>query len=96
MASIKSGARGPEVTLLQGILTQLGHPELAVDGIFGGATEAAVRSLQQRAGIAVDGKVGPNTAAAIVESLQALGHAPDTSAEMVFSDEEGMTITSES
>lgn len=34
---------------------------LAADGIFGAATEAAVREFQRRAGIKVDGVVGPIT-----------------------------------
>nr|WP_245891586.1 peptidoglycan-binding domain-containing protein [Planifilum fimeticola] len=34
---------------------------LAIDGIFGPRTEAAVRSFQKKVGIAVDGIVGPVT-----------------------------------
>jgi peptidoglycan hydrolase-like protein with peptidoglycan-binding domain len=38
---------------------------LVVDGVFGPATEAAVKEFQQGAGLVVDGTVGPQTWAAL-------------------------------
>ena len=40
-----------------------------VDGIYGSQTRAAVRKFQQKNGLAVDGIVGPNTAAALGMTL---------------------------
>jgi peptidoglycan hydrolase-like protein with peptidoglycan-binding domain len=42
---------------------------LAVDGIFGPQTEAAVRGFQQALGITVDGIVGPQTWRALVSGM---------------------------
>ena len=42
---------------------------LAVDGIFGPKTEAAVRDFQQALGITVDGIVGPQTWRALVSGM---------------------------
>ncbi|MEY8751437.1 peptidoglycan recognition protein family protein [Alkalicoccobacillus gibsonii] len=48
------------VRLLQSALNTKGA-RIAVDGSFGPATDAAVRTFQRSAGIAVDGIAGPNT-----------------------------------
>lgn len=64
---LRRGSRGPEVAELQRILNAW-YPRtvnLAVDGVFGPATEAAVRMLQHRAGLVVDGIVGPRTRAVL-------------------------------
>lgn len=61
---LKRGASGSEVEALQEELMQLGY-ELEADGSFGPATERAVRELQAKQGLAVDGVVGPKTRAAI-------------------------------
>ncbi|WP_349268935.1 bacteriophage protein [Mycolicibacterium parafortuitum] len=63
------GSTGPQVAELQRRLKQAyaayaGH--LRIDGVFGAQTEAAVREFQRRTpGLAVDGIVGPATAAAL-------------------------------
>lgn len=60
------GATGVDVRELQAYLN--GHFDaVAVDGVFGPATDAAVRRFQTRAGIAVDGLVGPHTRMALRE-----------------------------
>ena len=58
------GDRGPEVIALQRRLNELGAG-LAVDGIFGPDTRAAVMAFQAGQGLAVDGIVGPNTREAL-------------------------------
>ena len=64
---LKLGARGEEVRYLQNMLISIGYKvgSAGADGIFGKATESAVRSLQRTSGISVDGKIGPQTAARI-------------------------------
>jgi N-acetyl-anhydromuramyl-L-alanine amidase AmpD len=64
---LSHGSRGRQVVALQERLRREEYARsLAVDGIFGAQTEAAVRAFQQRtSGLAVDGIVGPHTAAAL-------------------------------
>lgn len=52
--------QGDDVAEWQAILVALGFT-VAVDGIFGPATDAATRQVQQLVGVPVDGLVGPNT-----------------------------------
>ena len=64
---LRQGSRGPNVVRLQVILNRIGqnYPAIpripAVDGIFGPATEAAVRAFQRIFGLDVDGVVGKAT-----------------------------------
>ena len=64
---LRQGSRGPNVVRLQVILNRIGqnYPAIpripTVDGIFGPATEAAVRSFQRIFGLGVDGIVGKAT-----------------------------------
>lgn len=59
---LKRGDNNEAVKLLQRVLNAW-YPNLrlAVDGIFGPATEKAVRDMQSRAGLVVDGIAGPAT-----------------------------------
>jgi putative chitinase len=62
---LKLNSSGPEVTELQKALQAAGFAPGAIDGMFGPGTEAAVLAFQQSEGLAADGIVGPNTAAAL-------------------------------
>jgi hypothetical protein len=58
---LRPGATGAAVRTLQNRLNALDHAKLAVDGVFGPQTEAAVKAFQRKERIAVDGVVGPQT-----------------------------------
>lgn len=62
---IRQSDRAQSVRDLQHLLRARGHA-LAVDGIFGPVTEAAVREFQENASLDVDGVVGPNTWRAVI------------------------------
>jgi len=64
-ASYQRGSSGGVVRQIQTRLKNWGYYSGEVDGIFGSATEAAVKSFQKKNGLAVDGKVGPKTLAAL-------------------------------
>lgn len=61
MAILKKGSQGAEVKKLQEDLNFLEYQVGTADGIFGEATEAAVKSFQRESELAVDGIAGPNT-----------------------------------
>jgi putative chitinase len=65
MPILKQGSSGPDVQDLQQKLKNLGFDPNGVDGNFGPGTEAAVIAFQQANGLDADGKVGPNTRAAL-------------------------------
>lgn len=71
MTTVKNGSRGADVTTLQEALNKAGRYGLAVDGIFGAKTEAAVRDFQKRMALAIDGIVGPKTWSALGYSGEA-------------------------
>ena len=63
--TISPGATGEAVRRLQRALRRTPNLGLVVDGVFGPATETAVKEFQQGAGLVVDGIVGPQTWAAL-------------------------------
>ncbi|MFG2951656.1 peptidoglycan-binding domain-containing protein [Streptomyces adustus] len=63
-SEIVQGQKSGCVTELQSLLNHHGA-DLAVDGDFGPMTAGAVRDFQAEKGLSVDGKVGPNTKAAL-------------------------------
>ncbi len=69
---LRRGVRGPEVEALQADLARAGYA-LAVDGIFGPATQAAVTAFQRAAGLAVDGIAGPATRGALASGGKEVG-----------------------
>jgi peptidoglycan hydrolase-like protein with peptidoglycan-binding domain len=58
---LKEGSRGSAVTELQKSLKQLGYLQADATGYYGELTEAAVKNLQRKYGLAVDGIAGQNT-----------------------------------
>ena len=63
--TFQRGSSGDTVTAIQQKLSTWGYYNGAIDGIYGSRTEAAVRYFQQKNGLAVDGKAGPATLAAL-------------------------------
>jgi peptidoglycan hydrolase-like protein with peptidoglycan-binding domain len=63
--SVQNGNQGHPVQTLQYLLRARGH-QLAVDGIFGPITEAAVKAFQTTRGLAPVGIVSPQTWTALV------------------------------
>jgi len=70
---IRLGRAGPEVADVQRRLGELGYALDDDPGIFGRATEAAVRTFQQRRGLPADGIVGDDTWRALVGASFRLG-----------------------
>lgn len=61
--TLRKGDKGDDVKMLQRTLN-VNYPlysKLVVDGDFGNATDKVVREFQRRAGLTVDGIVGPKT-----------------------------------
>lgn len=60
---LQIGCSGPEVATLQQFLNEQAGCTygIMVDGIFGQATETAVRNFQTNMGLVADGIVGPAT-----------------------------------
>jgi len=62
---VQNGSQGHPIRTLQLLLHARGH-NLAVDGIFGSVTEAAVKAFQTAKGRTVDGVVAPQTWSALI------------------------------
>lgn len=61
----KKGSSGAPVTEIQTRLKNWGYYSGEVDGVYGSATEAAVKYFQRKNGLSVDGQVGDETLAAL-------------------------------
>ena len=62
---LRRGSKGEAVKELQRQLTGLGYNTRGIDGVFGPATETAVRKFQKDLKLTVDGVVGPQTKRAL-------------------------------
>lgn len=82
-ASYQRGSSGEVVSQIQTRLKRWGYYNGAVDGIYGSATEKAVRLFQQKNGLAVDGKAGKNTLAAMGISASAPSVSNDANVELL-------------
>ena len=60
-ATYQRGSTGSTVRQIQTKLKSWGYYTGSVDGVYGSATEKAVRAFQQKNGLTVDGKAGPQT-----------------------------------
>ena len=67
----QKGSTGSTVTTIQQKLSRWGYYSGAVDGIYGSKTVEAVKYFQRKNGLAVDGKCGPKTLAALGISVSA-------------------------
>ena len=70
---VKSGSGEHPTKTLQRLLRARGHT-VAVDGVFGPNTTAAVKAFQTSRGLAADGIVGPITWAALVVQVKSGSH----------------------
>ena len=82
-ASYKRGSSGEVVTQIQTKLKRWGYYNGAIDGIYGSATEKAVRLFQQKNGLTVDGKAGQKTLSAIGISASAPAATNDSNVELL-------------
>ncbi len=64
-ATYQRGSTGSTVRQIQSKLKSWGYYSGSVDGVYGSATERAVRAFQKKNGLTVDGKAGPKTLAAM-------------------------------
>ncbi len=78
-AVLDVGSRGSDVTKVQKRLIQYGYLNGEADGRYGADTQAAVRLFQRRNGLTVDGRVGPDTAAALGVTLSSSSSAAASS-----------------
>ena len=99
--TLRKGSRGEYVTLAQTKLIQKGYScgDKGADGIFGAATEKAVKRFQQDNGLAVDGVIGPKTWEALDSDMTfytvTIPHLPKYHAEALVVNYSGATMTQE-
>ncbi|MBC2905911.1 peptidoglycan-binding protein [Streptomyces cupreus] len=60
-AILAYGQAGPEVAEAQCLLRRAGFRPGEIDGIYGPLTQGAVKRIQEREGLVVDGIIGPHT-----------------------------------
>jgi peptidoglycan hydrolase-like protein with peptidoglycan-binding domain len=93
-AALRLGSSGEAVLEMQGFLMARGYRAGRLDGIFGTATEAAVRMFQTKRGLEPDGVVGAATraAVAVVASLPAFVSLTDLAGRILSSGLRGKDV----
>ena len=81
---IKRGSISSYVLIAQDDLNTLGYRTGGLDGIFGAATQNAVRTYQSRVGLTADGIVGCNTWRALQEAVVGTGRTSTTIDQKIF------------
>ena len=76
---------------IQTLLKDWGYYEGSVDGIYGSATEAAVRLFQEKNGLTVDGRTGPATLEALDDAARKFDRACTHAAEALGAHAEILT-----
>ncbi len=71
--TLKPGATGAQVTLLQRALKSVGFSAGAPDGNYGPATTRAVTAFQRTNGLTADGIFGPKTLQGLTRAVAARG-----------------------
>ena len=82
-ASYQRGSSGEVVTQIQTKLKRWGYYNGTIDGVYGSATEKAVRLFQQKNGLAVDGKAGKQTLAAMGITASTAASTTDANVELL-------------
>lgn len=85
MKTLQLGSIGPSVQLLQLALVRAGYAPLTTDGIFGSATQYALRRFQQSSALAPDGVVGALTHRALLPWYTGFAVCTVSSGDTLFS-----------
>ena len=72
--TLRRGSRSTYVLILQDALNALGYSTNTLDGIFGHATESALKACQRRFGLRADGICGCATWKKIADATVGIGH----------------------
>jgi peptidoglycan hydrolase-like protein with peptidoglycan-binding domain len=91
--TIRVGAFGWDVSVLQFELTRAGLYRWPVDGFFGPETADALKRLQKRHGLVADGVAGPRTLALVRHAAPAVRAAPQEVALSTYVVQPGDTLT---
>ena len=75
---LKRGSLSNYVLIAQDDLNTLGYTTGGLDGIFGAATQNAVRNYQRSVGLSVDGIIGCNTWRSLQEAVVGTGRTSTT------------------
>ena len=82
---LREGDEGEDVEEMQQRLDWIGFHPGEIDGIFGTKTKMAVKDLQTRAGIEVDGEFGPDSYAALVAFEAGVPDEPTPTGDVLIS-----------